>query len=373
MPGNWKKLDLLSAALPVAIVVDWLHAPAPVVFVTGAAAVIPLAGLTGRATESLAHRVGGAIGALLNATFGNVAELAIAALLVIHGHVAIVKASVVGSLVGNLLLLLGVSIIVSSYDQVQVAFNRASRVQATMLFLTVGIFLLPSLFAARAEGTRPRVSEVSDAVAVLLVTVYGLALVFMMVTHRSVFRGGVESGEPPPDVDATQSASREPDAEAPAEQLGWAPKKAVTVLAVATLLVAIAAEIVSGSVEQAGTSLGLGAGFLGFIVLPLVGNASEQFSALALAARDRLDVAADIAVGASIQLVMLVVPVLVLVGTLAGHAFTLDFQVIELAVLVISTLLVRQMVDDRKANWFEGVMLLAFYTAFGISAYFIQI
>jgi Ca2+:H+ antiporter len=363
VPEPWKKLDLLVAALPLAVVADLMAAPAWLVFVVGALAVVPLAGLIGRATEAIAAAVGGAIGALLNATFGTFAELAIAALLVMRGEVAIVKASVVGSLVGNLLLLLGVSVVISSYDRVDIAFNRTSRVQSTMLFLAVSIFLLPTLLSFRSEGTGTRVDEASDVIAVVLIGLYGLALLFMLRTHRSVFRGESEEQQ-----EREQAA---PKQEADKQQ--WTPRRAGVVLAVSTVLVTVAAEIVAGSVREAGASLGLTTGFLGFVVLPLIGNAAEQFSALTLAAKDRLDIAADIAVGASIQLVMLVVPVLVLVGVLSGHHFALVYDVLEIAVLIVGTLLIRQMVDDRRANWFEGVMLLGLYVAFAAVAFFVQV
>lgn len=361
MPGPWKKLDLLAAALPFAVAASLLGAPAWAQFLLGALAVVPLAGLIGRSTEALTTVVGGSIGALLNATFGNFAELAIAGLLVLRGEVKLVQASIVGSLVGNLLLLLGVVIVVSTYDQRSLEFARSSRVQSTMLFLAVGIFLLPTLFSFRRESTGMHLDEISDGIAVVLFLLYGLALLFMFRTHVSVFRGGdPEEGEQP-----------EPEAEE--EEAAWSPKAAVAVLAGATVLVAIAAEIVSGSVEEAGGSLGLTTGFLGFIVLPLVGNAAEQFSGITLAAKDRLDVAADIAVSASIQLVLFAVPVLVLVGALAGHPFRLVFDPFELAVLVVGTLLVRQLVDDNRSHWFEGAMLLGLYLAFAASAFFVTL
>jgi Ca2+/H+ antiporter len=193
MPEPWRKLDLLVAALPIAVVADLRSAPAPLLFVVDVLAVVPLAGLIGRATESIAEEVGGTIGALLNATFGTFAELVIAALPVLEGEIEIVKASVVGSLVGNLLLLLGVSILFSSYDRTEIAFHRASHVQSTMLFLTVGIFLLPMLYSLRGESTLLRIDEISDVIAVVLIALYGLALLFTMRTHRSVFRGGAEA------------------------------------------------------------------------------------------------------------------------------------------------------------------------------------
>jgi Ca2+:H+ antiporter len=388
MPGPWKKLDLLVAALPAAVVADLLSAPAPLLFIVGALAVVPLAGMIGRATESIAEVVGGSIGALLNATFGNFAELAIATLLVVQGEIEIVKASIVGSLVANILLLLGVSIVLSSYDRTEAPFHRASRVQSTMLFLAVGIFLLPTLFSLRGESTPVHTDEISDVIAVVLIALYALALLFTMRTHRSLFRGGPAADDPPPPdkpaSDGLASGARACDERPPGQPKAtakpenrprkrWSTRAAVAVLGAATILVTVAAEIVASSVEEAGTSLGLTTGFLGFIVLPLVGNAAEQFSALTLAAKDRLDVAADIAVGASTQLVMLVVPILVLVGLIAGHSFTLVFDQLELAALILSTLLVRQLVDDRKANWFEGVMLLGLYAAFAAAAFFVQV
>lgn len=357
--GPWRKLDLLVVALPLALLAVFLGLPAAVVFVVSALAVVPLAGLVGRATEVLAKSTGPSTGALLNATFGNAAELILAALLVVHGETGLLKASLTGSLIGNLLLLLGVSMIVAGRDGAEVSLPRSSRLQATMLFLAIGIFLLPTVFSYRDESTRPRVDAVSDAVALVLLVVYALSLLFMLRTHRSLFQ--------------VQSESGGAEAADPESSGGWSPKAAAAVLAGATALVAVAAELVVGSVQEAGTGLGLHVGFLGLVVLPLIGNAAEQFSALNLAAHDRLGVAADIAIGASMQLVMLVVPVLVLIGLISGHPLTLTFSPLELAALIVGTLLVRQLVEDRKANWFEGVMLLGLYASFATAAFFVDL
>jgi Ca2+:H+ antiporter len=200
------------------------------------------------------------------------------------------------------------------------------------------------------------VDEVSDAIAMVLVAVYALGLLFMLRTHQSLFR--------------TEST---PEPTEHAEGSSWTPKRAVIVLGVATALIAVAAEMVAGSVEEAGASLGLGSGFLGFIILPLVGNAAEQFSALSMAAKNRLDVAADIAISASLQLVMLVVPLMVLVGILTGNHVSLTFSVLELAGLLSSALLTRQVVEDRQGNWFEGTMLVALYLAFAIAVFFVEV
>jgi Ca2+:H+ antiporter len=352
----------LVVALPVAVVARVIDAPAAVQFILAALAVIPLAGLVGRSTEVLAETVGGSKGALLNATFGNMAELMIAALLVLNGEIAVLKASITGSIIGNLLLLLGVAMVVAGRDKDEVTITATSQVQSTMLFLSIGILLLPTVFSFRPESSTTRLDEVSWLVAATLFTVYALSLLFMLRTNRNLFRADqAHSGE-----DETAGEPRE-------RSRAWSVRDAVVVLAVATVLVAIGAELVAESVQEAGTSLGLHSGFIGFVILPLVGNAAEQFSALALAAKDQLDIACEIAVGASMQLAMLVVPVLVLLGAVTGHPFDLAFSPLELTALTVATLLTRQLLDDGKANWLEGVMLLGLYVSFAGAVFFADI
>ena len=348
--GPWRPVDLLVIALPAAVAAELLGWGATVLFLLSAVAVIPLAGLVGRSTEVLAERVGGSKGALLNATFGNLAELIIAALLVVNGEVAVLKASVTGSIVGNLLLLLGVVMIVGGIGESEVRITATSRVQSTMLFLSVGILVLPTVFSFRPESSRSRLDEMSVLAAVVLFAVYALSLLFMFGTNKCLFRE-----EPTPgDVEPGGREGRRT----------WTVKGAVVVLAAATVLVAVAAEFVAGSVQEAGAALGLHSGFIGFVILPLVGNAAEQFSALSLAAKDRLGVATEIAVGGSMQLPMLVVPILVVLGAVVGHPVNLVFSPLELAALVIGTLVTRQLLDDGRTNWLEGVMLTGLYLSF---------
>jgi Ca2+:H+ antiporter len=355
--GPWRRLDLFVVALPAAVAARLLGSGAAVQFILSALAVIPLAGLVGRSTEVLAETVGGSKGALLNATFGNMAELMIAALLILNGEVAVLKASITGSIIGNLLLLLGVAMIVAGRGKEEVQITATSQVQSTMLFLSIGILLLPTVFSFRPESSTTRLDEVSWLVALVLFVVYALSLLFMLRTNRGLFR-----------------------TESPAEGHGqseggdtWSVRGAVIVLAVATVLVAIAAELVAGSVQEAGAALGLHSGFIGFVILPLVGNAAEQFSALTLAAKDRLGTASEIAVGASMQLAMLVVPVLVLLGAVTGHPFDLAFSPLELTALTVGTLLTRQLLDDGRTNWLEGVMLLGLYLTFAGAVFFAEI
>jgi Ca2+:H+ antiporter len=365
--GPWRRLDLLVVALPAAAAAKLLDSSAAVLFVLAALAVIPLAGLVGRSTEVLAETVGGSKGALLNATFGNMAELMIAALLVFNGEIAVLKASITGSIIGNMLLLLGVSMIVAAYNKDEVEITATSQVQSTMLFLSMGILLLPTVFSFRPESTTSRLDEMSWLVALILFTLYALSMLFMLRTNTRLFRTE-RSSRPRPD-DAQHASDGPPEDEAPS----WSVKGAVVVLAVATVLVAVAAEFVASSVQEAGASLGLHSGFIGFVILPLVGNAAEQFSALALAAKDKLDIASEIAVGASMQLAMLVVPLLVLLGVLTGHQIELAFSPLELTALTIGTLLTRQLLDDGKTNWLEGVMLLGLYLAFAGAVFFADI
>jgi Ca2+:H+ antiporter len=373
----------MVVALPAAVVADVLGLGAPVLFILSALAVIPLAGLVGRSTEVLAERVGGSKGALLNATFGNIAELLIAALLVVNGEIAVLKASITGSIIGNLLLLLGVSMIVAAHDKGEVSITVTSRVQATMLFLAMGILLLPTVFSFRPESSTTRLDEVSALVALILFVVYALSMLFMLRTNRHQFqesqasqeREGASSREAPSGGGSGGKRHSDGDEEpASGHEEGarptWSVKGAVVVLAVATALVAVAAEMVASSVEEAGSSLGLHSGFIGFVILPLVGNAAEQFSALGLAAKDRLGVASEIAVGASMQLAMFVVPILVLLGLVTGNPFDLAFSPLELSALIIGTLLTRNLLDDGKANWLEGVMLLGLYLAFAGAVFF---
>jgi Ca2+:H+ antiporter len=356
--GPWRRLDLFVVALPAAVAARLLHSGAAVLFILSALAVIPLAGLVGRSTEVLAETVGGSKGALLNATFGNMAELMIAALLILNGEVAVLKASITGSIIGNLLLLLGVAMIVAGRGKGEVRITATSQVQSTMLFLSIGILLLPTVFSFRPESSTTRLDEVSWLVALTLFVVYALSLLFMLRTNRSLFRS---------------EAPAEGDSGSEQHAATWSVKGAVVVLALATVLVAVAAELVAGSVQEAGTALGLHSGFIGFVILPLVGNAAEQFSALTLAAKDRLGTASEIAVGASMQLAMLVVPLLVLLGAVTGHPFDLAFSPLELTALTVGTLLTRQLLDDGSTNWLEGVMLLGLYLAFAGAVFFSEI
>ncbi len=209
----------------------------------------------------------------------------------------------------------------------------------------------------------------SGLVALILFAIYALSMLFMLRTNQGLFGTGQSKHE----EHAEGAESKQASVDEAEPRATWSVKGALVVLGVATALVAVAAEFVASSVQEAGASLGLHSGFIGFVILPLVGNAAEQFSALTLAAKDKLSVASEIAVGASMQLAMLVVPVLVLLGALTGHPIGLAFSPLELTGLTMGTLLTRQLLSDGKANWLEGVMLLGLYLAFAGAAFFADI
>jgi Ca2+:H+ antiporter len=354
---RWSWLDLLLAFVPAAAAADWLGGGAAAVFLLAIVGILPAAWLIGQATAVLAERVGGGVGALLNATFGNLTELLVGVLLIVHAQVSVLKASITGGIVSNLLLVLGASMLVGGYRRLEQRLHqRDATGQATMMVVAVATLLLPTVFALRPEATHSRLSDLSVAVAAILILLYAASLVFTHKTHRKLFRS--ELSEPVREA----VASRE-----------WSVAAAVGVLAGATIAAGLAAELIADSVEHAGPRLGLTTGFLGLVVIPVVGNAAEHFSAVSMAAGDRLDVAAGIAIGSSMQLVMLLVPLFVFTGLIAGHPVTLAVTPLELATLAASAILVHYLVSDGRGNVLEGAQLVGLYLVFATAAFFTRL
>jgi Ca2+:H+ antiporter len=354
---RWSWLDLLLAFVPAAAAARWLGAGDVAVFLLGIAGIVPAAWLIGQATAVLADRVGGGAGALLNATFGNLTELLVGVLLIVHAHVNVLKASITGGIVSNLLLVLGASMAVGGYRRVEQRLHqRGATGQATMMVLAVATLLLPTVFALRPEATSSRLIQISVVVAVVLILLYAAGLVFTYKTHRQLFRS--ELSEPEREAEASRA---------------WSVPAAVGVLAAATAAAGVAAELLAQSLQQAGPRLGLTTGFLGLVVIPLVGNAAEHFSAVTMAAGDRLDVAAGIAIGSSMQLVMLLVPLFVFTGLVTGHPVTLAVTPLELATLAASAILVHYLVSDGRGNVLEGAQLVGLYLVFAAAAFFTRL
>lgn len=343
-------LDQLLVLAPVAIGMRLLGAPDLAIFLASAAAIVPLAGLIGRATEQLALHTGPRIGGLVNATFGNVTELIIAVFLILDDRIEIVKASLTGSILGNLLLVLGLSLLVGGVKHDRQSFNaRSASVHATSLALAVTGLLMPALFSLGTRATFAQREIVSGVVAGVLIMMYVAALVFMLVTHEHLFRT--------PEEDETPA---------------WSRQKAVVVLLVTTAFVALMSEFLVSSLEAALKSLGLSELFVGLILIPVIGNAAEHSSAVMFALRNKVDVTLEIAIGSSTQIALFVAPVLVFISLAVGHPMDFVFSTFEVAAVGLSALLMTLISLDGESNWLEGAQLVGAYVIMAISFFFVE-
>jgi Ca2+:H+ antiporter len=333
---------LLLLAVPLSWILVQLHAGPVFIFLGACVAVLPLASLMGEATEHLGARAGPTVGGLLNATFGNAAELIIAIAALRAGQLELVKASITGSILGNLLLILGLSLLAGGMKAPVLRFNRtAAGMSSAMLALAVVGLVFPALFhwIHPEVAARPREMQLSELVAILLGATYFCSLLFSLRTHRDLFAGE----------------------DHPVEGQPWSVGKAVGVLAVATAAVAVESEILVSSVADVTAILGLSQTFLGLIVVPVIGNAAEHATAILMARKGKMDLALHVALGSSTQVALLVAPLLVGVGLLLAQPMDLVFGPFEVAAVGLSTLLVALITLDGESHWFEGVQLLALY------------
>ncbi len=353
-PGWWRYPALL--ALPVSIVLNVVGAPPTAVFIVAALGVIPLASFMGEATEHIAARTGPALGGLLNATFGNAAELIIAIVALRAGLVELVKASITGSILGNLLLIMGLSFLAGGIGRPVVRFNRtATGMSAGMLALAVAGLVFPALFlATHPTAAAPVVLHFSEAVAVVLAVTYGFSLLFSLRTHRSLFSG----------------TSGEGGGHGPTGIL-WSLRFSLVVLALATVGVAVESELLVHSVEAVTATFGVSEMFLGLIVIPIIGNAAEHSTAVLVARKGNMDLSLQIALGSSTQVALLVAPVLVLAGVILGQNMTLVFTPFEVMAIGLATIAASIITLDGETHWFEGVQLLAVYGVIGVAAWFV--
>ena len=367
--SSWLRpsLDWLLVFVPVAFalryVPGWQNGTA--LFIVSALAIIPIAGWMGHATEQLAHRMGEGIGGLLNASFGNAAELIIALMALRAGHIEVVKASITGSIIGNLLLVLGVSIFAGGLRFKTQRFNKtAARASCTALILAAAALVIPTVFhvaAARTPGgwTPEAEQRLSLAIAVVLIATYGAILLFSLVTHKQLFVGG--------EADIADSPGKAGDDHA----APWSVGKAVAVLLGATVAVAWVSEFLVGAVEAAQHSLGVTEVFVGVIIVAIVGNAAEHSTAITMALKNKMDLALGIAVGSSLQIALFVAPVLVFASYFFPHRLNLEFTLPEVAAVVIAAFVTDQIAGDGECNWLEGVQLLALYAIIGLLFYYL--
>jgi Ca2+:H+ antiporter len=344
-------LNWLLALIPVSVVGALVLHNDVLVFLTAAGAIVPLAGQIGRATDQLAVHAGPRLGGLLNATFGNVAELVIALFLILDGEIEVVKASLTGSILGNLLLVLGISFLAGGLRHREQHYSaRSAGVHATSLTLAVIGLLMPALFVV-TTGTHSFLKRevVSGTVAAVLILLYGAVLLFVYVTHEHLFRT--------------------PTAE---ERARWSVRTALAVLAGAVAVVGLESELLVSSLEPALRTVGLSKLFVGLIVVPIVGNAAEHGAAVLFALRDKIDVTLEIAIGSSTQIALFVAPVLVFVSLAVGHPMDFVFSPFEVAAVGLSTLIVSLIALDGRSNWLEGAQLVGAYLIMAISFFFVR-
>ena len=351
-------LDLLLLAVPVAAALRYVPAwhNDTLLFIIAGVAIVPLAGWMGRATEQLAARSGEGIGGFLNATFGNAAELIIALMALSKGLTGVVKASIAGSIIGNLLLVLGASILAGGIRYPRQTFNQtAARSSSTSLGLAAIALLIPTIFHYAADS-RPggwsieAEQRLSFAIVLVLFLTYFCSLFFHLFTHRALFSGSDEKKE---------------------NEAHWPLWQSITALAGATVLVAWLSEFLVGSIETARHSLGLTETFVGVVVVALVGNAAEHSTAVWAAWKNKMDLSLGIATGSSLQMALFVTPLLVFCSYLFGHTMTLEFSIPEIASIVLSIWIVGQISGDGESNWLEGVQLLSVYVIIGILFFYL--
>jgi Ca2+:H+ antiporter len=358
-----RPVHYLGVFIPVAIVLELVHAGPILVFGAAALGVIPCAAVMGEATEAIAARTGPGIGGLLNVTFGNAPELIIAFFALLEGLQEVVKASIVGSIIGNVLLVMGAAMVVGGWKREKQTFSHtAATAQSGMLFLALAALIFPAIFQLIHGGELPGVGEervdfgsdlekLSLGVGIVLLVSYAAGLWFSLKTHRAVFNpfGGEEEEE----------------------AHHWPVRQAAIYLALSAVAVGVMSEILVGSISEASEDIGLSEFFVGVFVVAIVGNAAEHWVAVLVAAKDKMDLAVNIAIGSSAQIALFVAPVLVLLSFVVGpDPMALVFNGYELGALLFAVLIANLVTQEGESNWFEGVQLLALYAVLGLVFYF---
>jgi Ca2+:H+ antiporter len=349
---------LLTPFIPIAIVLDVIGASPTAIFICSALGVVPTAALMGRATEELAARSGPGIGGLLNVTFGNAPELIIALFALNKGLHEVVKASIIGSIIGNILLVLGASMFVGGIGRKRQSFSRESaNAQSSMLFLAAAALSMPAIFelvhgdglpspGAELIDFSSKIDNLSLIVAAILMFSYVAGLVFSLRTHSDVFN--------PPYEDE--------------ETWGWSARKSAGMLAGAGLAVGVMSEILVGSIEEASHTIGLSEFFVGAVVVAVVGNAAEHWVAVLVARKDKMDLSINIAIGSGAQVALFVAPVLVFASLFIGpFTMPLVFNGFELAAVLLAIILANVVTNEGESNWFEGLQLLLVWVVLAVS------
>ncbi len=349
-----KFLYPLLVLIPIALLLDFVfHAPGTTIFVVSGLALVPLAALLGQATEQLALYTGPRLGALIQSTLGNAAELIITIVALRAGLLTVVKASITGSILGNVLLVLGASLLLGGVKHGQQRFDRnLAGTSSTMMTLAVAALVIPAIFSIGGERLdATRIEELSVGVAIILILVY--------VCYLAMIVFGVGRGRGTHPVPGAEPAEE--------EHPEWSRSRAIVTLVLATLAIVAMSEILVGSIEEVGRTWGLTEAFLGVMIVPLVGNVAENLVAVQAALANKMDLSLSISLGSSLQIALFVAPVLVFVSLLVGHPLSLLFNVYELGALAVAVGIASFIAMDGESNWLEGVQLLAIYAIIGIA------
>ena len=351
-PGT--ALNVLLIFVPVPIIGHWLGLSSPIVFVTAALAIIPLANLMGRATEFLAERVGVGLGGLVNSTFGNACELIIGIAALQAGLIDVVEASITGSIIGNVLLVLGASTLAGGLKYEKQTFNRtAATTSATLLALAAISLTVPTVFHYTAHGAQVNATKLALAISCVLFITYILGLVFSLKTHR-----GLYSCEADDEVDTALGIK------------SWSIQKSLVILLVSAVLVAVLSEDLVHAISETAQALHVSNVFIGVILVAIIGNAAEHSTAVLMAMRNKMDLAINIALGSGTQIALFVAPILVFVSFWLGTPMDLCFTELEVLSIVVSVIILSFVAADGECNWLEGVQLLAVYVILGAAFYF---
>lgn len=350
---------ILLIFIPISIAAHYLGWSELAIFATAALAILPLAAWMGTATEEIAVVSGPTLGGLLNATFGNATELIIALIALRAGLIGVVKASITGSIIGNLLLVMGLSMLLGGIRFKEQDFQPVvARVNASAMNLAVIAMLLPTAVHYTSEGIpEATLQDLSVAVAIVLIAVYGLTLLFSMKTHS--YLCDVAEAEHEGDGHGEGGESSKPNV--------WLW---VGVLLAATVMVAIESEFLVSSLETATEEIGLTSLFTGVIVLPIIGNAAEHATAVTVAMKNKMDLSFSVAVGSTMQIALFVAPLLVIVGWVIGQPMDLDFNPFELVAVAVAVLIANSVSSDGRSNWLEGALLLATYAVIGLAFFY---
>ncbi|KAI1910343.1 hypothetical protein LOZ12_004680 [Ophidiomyces ophidiicola] len=396
--NSW--INVLLLAAPAGIILHYLQVDAIVVFVVNFIAIIPLAGMLGYATEEIALRTGETLGGLLNATFGNAVELIVSILALFKDEFVIVQTSLIGSMLSNLLLVMGMAFFCGGVNRLEQNFNvTVAQTAASLLVLAVGSLIIPTAFHAWSNAGEKGIAPLSRGTSIILLVVYGCYLFFQLKSHTEMYnkpsekvekrRGKVEDGDALKglaQIGAGMSASmgghnaQRMPVHAPVEDEQEEPQLhlfvALFTLAASTALVGVCAEGLVSSIDAITTRGHISETFVGLILLPIIGNAAEHATAVTVAIKDKMDLSIGVAVGSTMQIALLVLPLLVVIGWIAGgdlagkDQMTLYFDGFQIAVLFVAVLLVNYLIQDGKSHWLEGVLLMTLYLIISVAAWF---